>query len=150
MTDRDLAQPRHVRVAVTDGNDLWIDSLREFIRVRGVDLRHVAHNAASARVDHPGLDVLVDIDVMIDTSAAGARHRMTVERVIARVDTLTYVGTPAGLAGLVTDIYALGMCDGAVLRPLLPGVVDLIRERVMPELSAIRPGQPVPCQSWPA
>ncbi|MCV7101358.1 hypothetical protein [Mycobacterium palustre] len=150
MTDHDVVGQRHVRVALINGDNLWIDSTRQFIRVRGGDLRQVAQNAASAHEDHPGLDVLVDIDVLIDTSSARARHRMTVEHVIARVDTITYVGTPTGLVGLVADIHALGMCDGAVLRPLLPGVIDLIRERVMPELSAIRRDRPLSDQMWPA
>jgi alkanesulfonate monooxygenase SsuD/methylene tetrahydromethanopterin reductase-like flavin-dependent oxidoreductase (luciferase family) len=150
LTKRHITAQRSIRVAVVDGNDLWVDSPREFVRVCAVDLRGVAHRAASVCEEHPGLDVLVDIDVIIDTNAAAARDRMAVGHVIPHVDTLTYVGTPAGLVGLITDIHALGMCDGAVLRPLLPGVIGLIRDRVIPELSATQLDQLLPCRSWPA
>ena len=46
-------------------------------------------------------------------------------------DTVRYVGTPDGLAGLLADIHALGIADGALLQPLLPGTADLIIERTM-------------------
>lgn len=136
-----------IRVVILDGSGQLTDSARECVRVRGVDLRQVASRTAWARETHPGLDVLVDIDVVIDTSAAGARHRMTSEHSPPRLDTLLYVGTSAGLAGLIADIHALGICDGAALRPLLPGIVELIRKQVLPELDAIGRGQQ-PAHQW--
>ena len=83
-----------VRVAVIDDDELWIGSPDEFLRVQGTDLRRVAQRAASAREENPGVDVLVDIDVMIDGDAAVARDRMAAAHVVPRDHTLTYVGTP--------------------------------------------------------
>lgn len=146
--DIDIHGP--ARVAVIDGSDLWIDSPREFLRVQGSDLRRVAQRAASAREEYPGVDVLADIDVMIDGDAAGARDKMAAAHIVPRADALTYVGTPAGLAGLITDLHALGICDGAVLRPLMPGVAGLIRGRVLQELNTMSPDHLLRCESWPA
>jgi alkanesulfonate monooxygenase SsuD/methylene tetrahydromethanopterin reductase-like flavin-dependent oxidoreductase (luciferase family) len=150
MTDHDKAIHGPMRVGVVDGSELWMNSAGEYVRVRGADLRLIAHNAASAREEHPGMDVLVDIAVMIDASAAKARHWMDTKRFEPSTDTLTYVGTPAGLAGLVTDIHALGICDGAVLQPLHPRIVDVIRRRVIPELRSSASIRARPSQSWSA
>lgn len=133
----DIRVGRPVRIGVIDGNEMRIDSAGEYLRVGGVDLRRVAQRSASARGDHPGIDVLVDIDVMIDHDAAGARDKMAAQHIVPRGDTLTYIGTPAGLAGLITDLHALGICDGAMLRPLLPHVAALIRGPVLHELDTM-------------
>jgi hypothetical protein len=54
--------------------------------------------------------------------------------------TLLYVGTATGLAGLVADLYALGMTDGAMLIPLIgEDVPALIRDEVLPELATFMP-----------
>lgn len=137
MVDHDIAVERPPRIGVVEVGELWLDSPREFVRVRGSDLRRVAQRAAVAREQQPGVDVLVDIDVMIDISAAGARARVAAADVNPYADTLVYIGTPTGLAGLVADIHAMGICDGAVLRPLLPDIATLIRDSVLSELDTM-------------
>jgi hypothetical protein len=149
-TDHDISVPARVRVGLADGETVSIDRRGRFVRVKGIDLRTVAHRTTTAREVHPDHDVLVDIEVMIATSAAEARARLASAGITPSGDSLVYVGTPTGLAGLVTDIHALDICDGAILRPLLPGVAELIRERVLAELSTMGPDQPYPVESWSA
>ncbi|BBX53119.1 hypothetical protein GCM10009645_54310 [Mycolicibacterium poriferae] len=144
----DVAVPDPVRVIVADSVGVAVDAAGEFVRVRGEDLRLVAQRANAARTEHPGRTVLVDIDVVVDDTAAGARRQVADAGVSAAAGTLTYIGTPTGLAGLIADIHALGLCDGAVLRPLLPGVAEVIRARVLPELDTM--GLTAPRESWPA
>jgi len=150
MIDHDIAVERPPRVGVVDVGELRLDSPREFIRVRGADLRRVAQRATAAREEHPDVDVLVDIDVMVDISAAAARARVAAADVNPTVDTLLYIGTPTGLAGLVADIHALGICDGAVLRPLLPDVAALIRDSVLSELNTMARGHVPSPEAKPA
>jgi hypothetical protein len=108
------------------------------VRVRAVDLRGVTHRAAAARADHPGAVVMVDIDVMIAEDAHSARDTLA-DAGQARSDTLLYVGTPTGLAGLIADIHALGIADGAVLLPVTEAARDLIYTEVLAQLSTMGP-----------
>ncbi|WP_273735347.1 hypothetical protein [Mycolicibacterium septicum] len=129
--DHDIAIRKPARVGVVVGGVLSIDSSADFVRVQGADLRAVAQRAAEARQDHPGVDVLADIEVAVADTAAAARALVAGADLDAPTDTVRYVGTPAGLAGLLADIHALGIADGAVLWPLLSGTSDLIRDRTM-------------------
>lgn len=53
-------------------------------------------------------------------------------------ETLRYVGTPSGLAGLIADLYTLGLIDGAMLIPLVADdVAKLIFKEVLPELESL-------------
>ena len=48
------------------------------------------------------------------------------------------MGTPAGLGGLIADIFAVNVADGVTLRPLaLPGVLDDIVDQTLPWLETI-------------
>ncbi|MCX4094458.1 hypothetical protein [Nocardia sp. alder85J] len=98
-------------------------------RVRAADLPSAARLVAGIRselaatgIDPAGVAVLVDLEVMIALDASSAR------RAVQRLDDLVappppatprYVGTPAGLAGLIADIHAAGVADGVVLLPLV-------------------------------
>jgi hypothetical protein len=112
------------------------------VRIRATDLRGVAHQAAAVRDIQPGAVVVVDIDVMIAHDARSARALLA-DAEWEPSNTLLYVGTPAGLAGLITDIHALGIAgiaDGAVLLPVAKeGVLELIYREVLPELSTMEP-----------
>ncbi len=146
----DIAVEGHLRLGVQDGGAVSMDSARPFARVRGTDLRRVAHCAGLAREEHPGMDILVDIDVMVDVDAAAARARVAAAVHPPCTDTLLYIGTPVGLAGLITDMHALGICDGAVLRPLIPGFGTSIRDRVLAELGTMAPRNAIPDEARPA
>ncbi|MCV7154895.1 hypothetical protein [Mycolicibacterium pyrenivorans] len=135
--DYDIAVDKPPRVVTFLGDDVSADSAPAFVRVRGRDLREVAQRAATAREQHPDVDVLVDIDVMIAPTAPAARELLASVTSCQSSDTLLYVGTPAGLAGLVSDLHALGIADGAVLLPLLPVVIELIEKVVLPHLNSL-------------
>lgn len=135
MSDFDIGPrgPLLLGIAVDTGID-WLNPV-EPIRVRGGDLREVSRRATAARRDHPGCEVVVDIDVIIAADDRTARALQGGGD--DGSDTLLYVGTPAGLAGLIGDIHVLGLADGAVLIPRAEGVVTLLRDAVMPLLRSL-------------
>lgn len=133
--DIDISQSGPLRIGVElRDRVLWDSDTRAALRIRGVALSDIARKSARARRDHPEVDVVVDIDVVIADEASTARAMVDSEHGETGDSTLLYVGTPAGLAGLITDIHALGIADGAVLIPGTAGVVDLIRDAVLPVL----------------
>ncbi|WP_234940073.1 hypothetical protein [Mycolicibacterium sp. GESEQ-9] len=102
-----------------------------------MDLRDLTHKAAAARQDCPHAVVVVDINVMIALDVRAARTAMS-DSAYESGDTMVYVGTPTGLSGLIADIYALGIADGAILLPAdNEGVLDLIHDVVVPELQTM-------------
>lgn len=137
MADIDLASDDFVHVGIDAGRGLRLERPCEVVRVRAVDLRALANRVRWARQERPRVPVLVDIYVMIATDSSLARAAMA-ETAAPIGDTLLYVGTPTGLAGLVTDIHALGLADGAVFLPLngAAGVAQ-IREQVLPSLRSM-------------
>ncbi|QEN15371.1 hypothetical protein ACRDU6_24185 [Mycolicibacterium sp. ELW1] len=137
MVDIDLSQrpPLRLGVAANDGVRWYRDIPAQ--RIRGIDLSDVSRKSVRARRAHPHADVVADIDVVIAPDAATARGLLAENLGESDGEVILYVGTPAGLAGLVADIYALGIADGAVLIPGAPGVADLIRDAVMPALQAM-------------
>ncbi len=128
---------RPLRFGVVSEKGLWTNGSDELVRIRAVDLRDLTHKAAAAREDCPRAVVVVDINVLIAGDARTARAAIS-DSGCQRGDTMTYVGTPAGLSGLIADIYALGIADGAILLPVdSEGVVELIRDVVVPELQTM-------------
>lgn len=137
MVDIDLSQRPPLRLGVAGRDDVrWYRDTPAH-RIRGVDLSDVARKSARARHTDPQADVVADIDVVIAPDAATARRLRDESASESDGRAILYVGTPAGLAGLVADIYALGIADGAVLIPGAPGVADLIRDAVLPALQAM-------------
>ncbi|MBE1551767.1 hypothetical protein GGC64_005854 [Mycobacterium sp. OAS707] len=91
-------------------------------RIRASDLRDAARKSARYRETVPGPQaVLIDIDVILDDDAGEALR--TYDEIDSRSranlsSKLHYVGTPTGLAGLLSDINSLGIADGVVLVPV--------------------------------
>jgi hypothetical protein len=91
-------------------------------RIRASDLRDATRKAARSRgTESAPHAVLVDIDVILDHDASEALRRY--DEIDARsreklATTLHYVGTPAGFAGLLSDIRSLGIADGVVVIPV--------------------------------
>lgn len=128
---------RPLRFGVSCDQGLWTNGFGELVRIRALDLRELTHKVAEVREDSPHAVVVVDIEVMIASDVRAARAAMR-ELGHESVDTMAYVGTPTGLAGLIMDIYAMGIADGAVLLPVGNGaVLELIRDSVVPELEAV-------------
>lgn len=135
MSDFDIGPRGPLLLGIAAGLAVdWLDPA-DPIRVRGRDLGEVSRKAAAARRDHPGRDVVVDIDVVIAPDAPAARAMRHLDDIDG--DTLLYVGTPAGLAGLIADVHVLGIADGAVLVPGADGVTALLRNAVFPVLQSL-------------
>ena len=134
--DIDLTQSRPLRLGVALRDRVLWDSDTAAERIRGVDLSDLARKSASQRLDHPDVDVVADIDVVIAAEARTARAMLSSDAHETCDGTLLYVGTPPGLASLITDIHALGIVDGAVLIPRTAAMADLIRDDVLPVLHA--------------
>jgi hypothetical protein len=93
-------------------------------RIRAADLRDAVRKTSRSRSgtarEHA---VLIDIAVILNDVASEALR--TYDEIDPRVreqlsTTLHYVGTPTGLAGLLSDIRALDIADGAVVIPIRP------------------------------
>jgi alkanesulfonate monooxygenase SsuD/methylene tetrahydromethanopterin reductase-like flavin-dependent oxidoreductase (luciferase family) len=135
--DIDIAARRPLRLGIDDRYAVWLASPGEFVRVRGMGLRQVARRASAVRAERPGIDVLVDIDVVIANDAASA---LADAAGLPDTDTLRYVGTPCGLAGLIADLHALAITDGAILIPVVHhDHIDWLRDRILPELHSLVP-----------
>lgn len=115
------------------------------IRIRASDLREAQRRTHRLRLDEAGsgrdpreLTVLVDIEVIIAPVARDARTQSLLAGCLPPPDspaTIRYVGTPEGLATLITDIHAANVADGATLIPVDGhGSTRLIIERVLPLL----------------
>ncbi|BBZ65982.1 hypothetical protein MINS_14110 [Mycolicibacterium insubricum] len=134
MTPCATLRRRPLRLGISVGDRLWMNSSAESVRVRAADLRALTRVAADVRDEYPETDIVVDIDALIAPSAheamsaAGSHHG----------DTLFYVGTPTGLAGLIADIHSLGIAEGAVIHPVRndPDAIELLHQVVVPELHA--------------
>ncbi|OSC32266.1 hypothetical protein B8W69_00205 [Mycobacterium vulneris] len=149
--DIDLTDRAPLRLGIADGQHVWLHTPGDLTRVRASDLRRLAREVAAVRVEYPGRDVVADIHVVIADEAQAARAALAEAGKSPPVDTLFYVGTASGLAGLVADLYALGITDGAMLIPLLgSGVVEFLRREVLPELQTLLPAGPRSSQPRPA
>lgn len=129
----DIARDPRVGLAWVHGKPtadtvrLRADDLIEAMRA-GRRLR--AQHAASG-ADPGALQVLVDIEIHI----APVSHQARAELAAAtppQQTSMRYIGTPAGLVGLVADVHAAAVADGVVLVPVL--TTDLVR--VLTDLAA--------------
>ncbi|WP_082945884.1 hypothetical protein [Mycobacterium sp. E1747] len=141
--DIDLTYRAPLRLGIADGARVWLHTPGDLTRVRASDMRHLAREAAAARAEHPDRDVVVDIHVVVAAEASAARAALAETGESPPADTLSYVGTARGLAGLVADLYALRITDGAMLIPLLgPRMVERLRSEVLPQLRTLLPAEP--------
>ncbi|PYE12465.1 hypothetical protein DFR67_12249 [Williamsia limnetica] len=85
--------------------------------------------------------VLVDLHVVVADDAGTARRCVRDNAVVgltaASRPSIGYVGTSAGLVGLITDMHTLGICDGVTLLvPPLDPVLAVVADSVLPSLRA--------------
>lgn len=130
-------RPLRLGIATETGVD-WIFPA-DPIRIRGADLRQVAGRAAATRQECPGVEVVIDVEFVVADTERIARDLPRIDCPNTDDQTILYVGTPAGLAGLIADIYAIDIADGAVLIPLIPGGGEVVRESVVPCLETMSP-----------
>ena len=117
------------------------------VRIRATDLADAQRVRASIRaeVDAEGGDpttvaVLVDVSVLIAPQARSARSALIrldgLLRGPRKNDSLEYIGTPTGLAGLIADMYAVGVADGVTVLPLTERtVVEHLVDETLPDLA---------------
>ncbi|UTT49032.1 MULTISPECIES: hypothetical protein [Rhodococcus] len=115
------------------------------VRVRAADLREagklrdrIRAEAAEEGREPDSVTVLVDVEVVLASDARTARTRRTrPEATRGEADTLSYVGTPHGLAGLIADIHAVQVADGVTLIPLAaPFTVEHLVDGTLPWLAS--------------
>jgi hypothetical protein len=111
------------------------------VRIEAPDLRAASrqtaalHAEAAARGDEAA--VLVDLEVVIDRDMCAARATLAGLTRPPTPNTLRYVGTAAGLAGLIADIHTLQLTDGVTLIPLSELALDLILDEALPQLQTM-------------
>ena len=139
-TDIDLGAKPPVWVGVDDGRSVRLDRTGLVTRVRAADLRSLSHAASVARQQDPERSVLADVEVVVADDARTAREVLTAAGGPAERGVLRYVGTLAGLAGLISDMYVLGLADGVVLIPLVHNTTpDRLLRDVLTELHIFLP-----------
>lgn len=91
------------------------------VRLRAADLQRAQRESARLRADpgSSGTSVILDIRVLIAEDFRTAR-RASAAVAVPPEDCVQYVGTLAGLVGLVRDVYAAGVADGVTLVPAAP------------------------------
>ncbi|WP_068155612.1 hypothetical protein [Rhodococcus phenolicus] len=123
--DLSASQPNVVRIRATD--------LRETRKARD---RVRAELVAEGR-DPDSVTVLVDLEVVVASEARNARKQYAQLDDPRATDTLSYVGTPQGLAGLIADIHSTHVADGVTLVPLAaPFTVEHIVDGTLPWLES--------------
>jgi hypothetical protein len=113
------------------------------MRITAPDLRAAARATTDLHADaqHHGSEVavLLDVDAMIAEDARTAMVRMDRHDARtggpARPGSLRYVGTPAGLAGLIGDVFTAGVADGVTVRPLCPATLEHFLGCTLPGLA---------------
>jgi hypothetical protein len=102
------------------------------VRICAEDLVEAKRIGRRLRAEHAAagggpvaLLVLVDIEIHIAPLSRQARSEIAAATP-PRPKSMRYVGTPAGLVGLVADIHAAGVADGVTLVPILVADVDLV------------------------
>ncbi|MBP1160918.1 hypothetical protein ABIC28_002078 [Rhodococcus sp. PvR044] len=116
------------------------------VRIRAHDLRgaqqqrdRIRADAAADGRDPDSVTVLLDVEVLLGDDSRSARRELALLdgglRGVRVPDSISYVGTASGLAGLIADIRAAGVADGVTLLPLvLPRVLDRVVDDVLPLL----------------
>lgn len=113
-------------------------SVAQTIVVRATDLptaQRERRGVHAQRRDQPVLTVL-EVEAVVAESFEQARLESSDYGHLAQTRTVRYLGTAAGLAGLVADIAAAGVSDGVVLVPISSHgrTTELIVQQTIPWL----------------
>jgi alkanesulfonate monooxygenase SsuD/methylene tetrahydromethanopterin reductase-like flavin-dependent oxidoreductase (luciferase family) len=110
------------------------------VRIQAADLRDAARKSSAIRAEAAERgaqrpEILLDVEVTIDRDAASALRVWDSRS--ERDSALRYVGTPRGLAGLISDVRRLDIADGVVLvTPAKDQVLNLMLDELVPGLPA--------------
>lgn len=117
------------------------------VRIQATDMARAHRERATLRSeieaeggDPDSIAVLVDVAVLIAPQARTARKQLmkldTNSSGPRTIESLEYVGTPLGLAGLIADLYVVGVIDGVTILPLAErAVLDHIVNESLPWLT---------------
>jgi alkanesulfonate monooxygenase SsuD/methylene tetrahydromethanopterin reductase-like flavin-dependent oxidoreductase (luciferase family) len=115
------------------------------VRISAVDLREAARKSAAVRAEaaergEETPEVFLDVEVIIDRNAAAAFTALDSQpQQAGSPGPLRYVGTPRGLAGLISDVQRLGIADGVVLLARSEDqVVGLMLDELAPGLGSAK------------
>lgn len=115
------------------------------VRIRASDLRaarrireRIRAEAQESGREPDTVTVLVDLEAVVDTDARIARRlAQAAWRERPGADTLSYVGTPRGLASLIADIHAVRVADGVTVVPAMqPSTVEHLVDGTLPLLQS--------------
>ncbi|MUL79034.1 hypothetical protein [Mycolicibacterium sp. CBMA 226] len=120
---------------VVDGVAQLPECAPTLVRLRARDLGELARAANAVRSDQPGITIVADIDAVIAPRACEAIERWTTRPCTHSAESLSYVGTPDGLVGLIKDLWVLGIVDGALISTSSVFELELVRRSVLPQLS---------------
>jgi hypothetical protein len=131
------------------GTDQWVDltaprgAERDVVRITAADLRAAQRTTASIHADalknSTDVAVFVDLDAMVADDARTALNQMNRHDALTggptHPDSLRYIGTPDGLAGLIDDIFRTRVADGVTVRPLSLATLDEFVDTTLPALA---------------
>jgi alkanesulfonate monooxygenase SsuD/methylene tetrahydromethanopterin reductase-like flavin-dependent oxidoreductase (luciferase family) len=120
--------------------DLTVDApTLETVRIQASDLAEaqaqrsrLRQDFAAAGHDPDQLAVILDVDTHIAADARTARKDLANSVSVPAPQSLLYVGTASGLAGLIADIKAADVADGVNLHPILEQ--DQVRSRIVDDV----------------
>ncbi|CAJ1495269.1 hypothetical protein [[Mycobacterium] burgundiense] len=112
-----MSNPRVFIDVAAGATDDWTeltDDDRPAVRLQARDLQHAQRVSRRLRAD-TGAAAVLDVTVLVAEDGRAARGLLAAAG--SYRGAVHYVGTVAGLAGLVDDIYTAGVADGVTLIP---------------------------------
>ncbi|OZD47475.1 hypothetical protein [Rhodococcus sp. 06-1477-1A] len=114
--------------------ELTLPSDGDVVRIQASDLRESQQHRARVRAEAvergesaDSAAVFLDLEIHIATDARTARREFAALDAPTSPASIRYVGTPAGLASLISDVTAADVADGVTLT--VPG--DVARQSVL-------------------
>ncbi|MGV9633086.1 hypothetical protein ACWDO0_02780 [Nocardia rhamnosiphila] len=116
------------------------------VRIRATDLRDAARKSSAIRAEYAERGekstIYLDIEVAINPDATTASREA--EGDLPPSTNVRYIGTPRGLAGLISDVQRLGIADGVILlTPHAQSVTEMMLDELAPGLGHRAPERPV-------
>jgi hypothetical protein len=130
---------------------LWLtaEPTSDSVRIRAADLaesqeirRRSRRACEAAGHEDTTISVILVLEVHIAAEARIARKELAASTV-GRPESVRYVGTSSGLAGLIADIKAASVADGVVIVPVVDSYRAAVRRRVLEEVMPLLPAHVV-------
>ena len=136
----------HTRIAI-ESADVWTELTAgpevNTVRIVASDLREAQqqrarlHAEAVDRGDSAdNLAVFLDLEIYIAADARTARREFAALDAPASPSSIRYVGTPSGLASLISDVTAADVADGVTLQVHGEMIAQMLDGKALPRLPA--------------